>query len=126
MCTELLLALIYFVTIFAVNFFLYKLLTTYVKNIFSLLKMKNILNTFPGEEKTIFSLLSLYSKNPSKNRSMLLRLPNLVTSQDVLILGNIYRFLLSEKQKPEENKNSSTFYLQLLENQYLSKKITLK
>jgi hypothetical protein len=126
MCTELLLALIYFVTIFAVNFFLYKLLTTYVKNIFSLLKMKNIFNTFPGEEKTIFSLLSLYSKNPSKNRSMLLRLPNLVTSQDVLILGNIYRFLLSEKQKPEENKNSSTFYLQLLENQYLSKKITLK
>jgi len=126
MCTELLLALIYFGTIFAVNFFLYKLLTTYVKNIFSLLKMKNIFNTFPGEEKTIFSLLSLYSKNPSKNRSMLLRLPNVVTSQDVLILGNIYRFLLSEKQKPEENKNSSTFYLQLLENQYLSKKITLK
>ena len=88
--------------------------------------MKNIFNTFPGEEKTIFSLLSLYSKNPSKNRSMLLRLPNVVTSQDILILGNIYRFLLSEKQKPEENRNSSTFYLQLLENQYLSKKITLK
>ena len=126
MCTELLLALIYFGTIFAVNYFLYKILTTYVKNILSLLKIKNIFNSFPGEEKTIFSLLSLYSKNPSKNRSMLLRLPSVVTSQDILVLGNIYRFLLSEKQKPEENNTSSTFYLQLLENQYLSRDILLK
>ena len=126
MCTELFLALIYFGTIFAVNFFLYKLLITYVRNILSLLKMRHIFNSFPGEEKTIFSFLSLYSKNPSKNRSLLIGLPNLLICQDILILGNIYRFLLNEKQKPEETKSFSTFYLQLLENQYLSRKISLK
>jgi hypothetical protein len=126
MCTELLLAIIYFATIFVVNYFLYKLLTNYIRNIFSLLKIKNIFNAFPLTKTSIFSLLSLYTKNSTKKRSLLLQLPKLFNNQDLLVLGNVYRFLLNEKQKPEEIKTSSTFYFQLLENQYISRQIELK
>ena len=126
MCTELLLAIIYFATIFVVNYFLYKLLTNYIRNIYSLLKIKNIFNAFPLTKTSIFSLLSLYTKNSTKKRSLLLQLPKLFNNQDLLVLGNVYRFLLNEKQKPEEIKTSSTFYFQLLENQYISRQFELK
>ena len=126
MCTELLLAIIYFATIFVVNYFLYKLLTNYIRNIFSLLKIKNIFNAFPLTKTSIFSLLSLYTKNSTKKRSLLLQLHKSFNNQDLLVLGNVYRFLLNEKQKPEEIKTSSMFYFQLLENQYISRQFELK
>ena len=46
MCTEFLLAIVYFVTIFFVNYFLFKLLKTYFKNIFYLLRLKTIFKSF--------------------------------------------------------------------------------
>jgi hypothetical protein len=46
MCIELILAIIYFITIFFVNYFLYKLLKNYFSNIFYLLKLKIIFKTF--------------------------------------------------------------------------------
>jgi hypothetical protein len=44
MCTELILAVIYFTIIFFVNFFLYKLLRNYINNIFILVKVKKEFN----------------------------------------------------------------------------------
>jgi hypothetical protein len=46
MCIELLLAIIYFITIFFVNYFLYKLLKNYLSNIFYLSKLKIVFKTF--------------------------------------------------------------------------------
>ena len=46
MCIELLLAIIYFITIFIVNYFLYKLNKNYIMNIFYLLKLQNLFKMF--------------------------------------------------------------------------------
>jgi hypothetical protein len=45
MCTELILAIVYFTIIFVVNIFLYKLLQNYFKNILSLYKTKKNLES---------------------------------------------------------------------------------
>jgi hypothetical protein len=64
MCSEFILALIYFTVIFTVNFFLSKLLKTYFNNILYLLKIKNIFNLYkPNEILTISFLYSLIKKN---------------------------------------------------------------
>jgi hypothetical protein len=44
MCSEFILALVYFITIFVVNFFLYKLLRSYLKISFISLKLKIFLS----------------------------------------------------------------------------------
>ena len=62
MCTEFFLAIVYFITIFFINFFLYKLLSTYIKNIIYLLKVKNVLQFHPLKSLNIFILLHLYGK----------------------------------------------------------------
>jgi hypothetical protein len=46
MCNELILAFIYFSTIFCVNFFLLKLLQNYLKTIFFLVELKQNINGF--------------------------------------------------------------------------------
>ena len=63
MCSEFILALIYFTVIFVVNFFLSKLLKTYLNNILYILKIKNIFNLYkPNEVLTISVLYSLTKK----------------------------------------------------------------
>jgi len=66
MCTELFLAIIYFITIFTVNYFLYKLLSVYVINIVYLFKLKNIFSKFPKTDVKSLALLYFYSKNNFK------------------------------------------------------------
>ena len=71
MCTELFLAIIYFSTIFTVNFFLFKLLKTYTKNIIYLLKVQNIFKQKNTELVRGFILLHLYKKKNGKNLNLL-------------------------------------------------------
>jgi hypothetical protein len=61
MCTELLLAILYFSTIFFVNFFLYKLLRSYYKEILRLLKLKKIFSLFPNDQ--ILFNMTLFLQN---------------------------------------------------------------
>ena len=66
MCTELFLAIIYFSTIFTVNFFLFKLLRTYTKRIMYLLKIQNIFKQKNIKSIETFVLLYLYLQKIEK------------------------------------------------------------
>jgi hypothetical protein len=55
-----------------------------------------------------------------------MKLNLLKDSEDPLIIGNIYLNLLKTKENKIFNGISENFYLQLLENQYLSRNINLK
>jgi hypothetical protein len=65
MCTELLLAIIYFITILVVNFFIYKLLKSYYKNISYLLRLKNIYKLYKTEKMGIISNLYFVANSKS-------------------------------------------------------------
>ena len=90
MCTELILAIIYFLIIFTVNFFLYKLLKNYFKNIFYLKKLQSIFN------------------NIIKNSN------NINQKNDLLIIQDIYQNLKENKV----SEISINYYLNLFEKQY--------
>ena len=127
MCTELLLAALYFLTIFCVNFFLFKVLKNYFDNLKYLRKIKKILTSFSNKNQlTLTVLLHLFSKKDLKNRTNLKKLTLLFDLNDPLVIGNVYRNLLQNKGNPGLNRISENFYLQLLENQYLSRNINLK
>jgi hypothetical protein len=127
MCTELLLAILYFFTIFCVNFFLFKVLKNYFENLLYLQKIKKILTSFSSKkELNLITLLHLFSKKDLKTRNNLKKLNSLFEIQDPLIIGNIYRNLLQNKGNTTVNRISENFYFQLLENQYLSRNINLK
>jgi len=66
MCTEFLLAILYFMTIFVVNYFLAKLLKSYTTNIFYLLKLKNIFLSFKKSTNNLVFLLSSFFKKEKK------------------------------------------------------------
>ena len=114
MCTELLLAIIYFITILVVNFFIYKLLKSYYKNISYLLRLKNIYKLYKTEKMGIISNLYLYLKN--KNQKILFNLNKFSKNKDIIVIGNIYKFLKTNTI----NSNLNSFYFKLLEIQYLS------
>ena len=64
MCTELFLALIYFLIIFLVNFFLVKLVVKSVKTIGYLIKIQSICNCFKEKKgNNIWLFLNLLNKN---------------------------------------------------------------
>ncbi len=125
MCTELFLAVLYFGTILAVNFFLFKLLQTYTKNIIYLLKVQNIFKQKRPKNLGGFILLHLYSKKNNKNVSLLNLLNRYSTNEDLLTIGNTYSFLLDNSKQQKSIKDLNNFYLELLENQYLSKDLEL-
>ena len=116
MCTELFLAIIYFFTIFFVNVFLFKLVKNYLKNIFYLLKIKNIFKN--SKKENLFLLSTLYFAN-KKDTKYFLQLKNLNSScnkEDILLIGHIYKTIVSSKKL----EKSIDYYLTLLKNQYLS------
>ena len=120
MCTELFLAILYFFTILVVNFFLFKLLKSYFVNILYLLKLKNILNSFEKEKVKMISLFYFLAKNEFKNQNLLFKVNQFSTIQDLLILGNTYKFFFMNLAKTNQNLVSIRYYFKLLEKKYLS------
>ena len=119
MCTEFLLAIIYFSTIFFVNYFLLKLLKTYFKNVFYLLRLKNIFKSFKKVNNIIVFFLSSLLQKEKKNSIFLGTLHRFSKTQDVLIIGNTYKYL-SKNLEYESFTNNKPYYFELLANQYLS------
>ena len=127
MCTELGLAILYFITIFSVNFFLFKVLKNYITNITYLQQIKNIFNVFSNKKDLrLVALLYSFLKKDTKNRNLLNQLSLSRDLEDSLIIGTIYLNLLKNQENPDVKRKSENFYFQLLENQYLSKNINLK
>jgi hypothetical protein len=117
MCTEFFLVIIYLIIILTINYFFFRLLKTYLVNIIQLTKFKNIFKFFKGSDLLIVSNLYLNLKINSSNLSLLKRLNNLLVihfptkTEDLLILGNLFKFL--------NKSDSNNFYFQLLKKQYL-------
>ncbi len=124
MCTEFLLACLYFLILSLINFFLLKLLGSYLKNIFKLRKIKNISRIYPKNK--LFSKLYTYSNKEYQNLKVLSTFKtNQTKSLDPLILGNIYRYFANSKLRTS-TRESTEFYFQLLATQYLPVEIVLK
>ena len=123
MCTELFLAIIYFSTIFAVNFFLFKLLKTYTNRIMYLLKIQNIFKQKNIQLARAFTILHLYAKKDRKNINLLPLLNIGGKEEDILTIGNTYGFLLKNFSNRDSKNEINSFYFELLENQYLSKDV---
>ena len=117
MCTEFFLALIYFSTILTINFFLIQFLISNFQILFSLLKLKNIFHYFPKNEKNVCLFLYEISRKKLKNRSLLPELKNLTKTEDVLIIGNTYKWISNSFKN---SKSNVVYYFQLLAVQYLS------
>jgi hypothetical protein len=125
MCSEFILALIYFTVIFVVNFFLSKLLKTYLNNILYILKIKNIFNLYkPNEVLTISVLYSLTKKNIVNLNSLnslekIIQKEESYNKKDIIILSNIYKNLEMYFNEKEKTQN---YYFSLLKQQYFLKK----
>ena len=124
MCTEFFLAFIYFLTIIIVNYFLYKLITNYFTNISYLLKINNILKDYP--ENQTYSFFYKLIKKENKKVSLLKQLALIDQKEDILILGNIYKYLDENLEKSRNINNFNNYYFNLLRFQYLSNDLNLK
>jgi hypothetical protein len=125
MCTELILAAIYFATILTVNYFLYKLLSGYCKNILYLFQMSNIFEKFPKEEVRVLALLYFSSKNNFKNINSFSILNRFSDSDDILVIGKTYDYLIKSMQEKSNPNPAILYYLKLLESQFLYKNTNL-
>jgi hypothetical protein len=114
MCTEFLLALIYFSIIFIINFLLVKLLVSYKKSLTLLFKYKKIFTTFEKKNLSLLLFLKKLEKKEFKKVFFEREIKNFSDTEDILIIGNIYKSF-SKNQK----KNLNTFYFPLIQQQYL-------
>ena len=115
MCTELLLAVIYFLTIAFVNYFLFQLLRSYWKSIIQFLQIKNIFQQY-SQEKSFQKTFFIFKKEK-------LILPEFFSSlerKDPIFIGNLYRYLSKREEKREEKKEKN-YYFYLMERQFLKK-----
>ena len=119
MCTEFLLAIIYFVTILFVNYFLFRLLKTYTKNIFYLLRLKTIFTFFQKANNNLVYFFFSLLKKEKKNSNLLGILHKFSKTQDLLIIGNTYKYL-GNNLNYEKEFNNQIYYFELLANHYLS------
>ena len=123
MCTEFFLVILYLFIILTINYFFFKLLRTYWLNILELNKFKNMFTIFKSSELLIVSNLYLLKKVNSKNTSLLKYLNNLMetnSSNDILWIGNLYKFLNRKFSFDSNKSDSNLFYFRLLEKQYLN------
>jgi hypothetical protein len=123
MCTEFLLALLYLVITFIINFFLFKLLKSYIKTILYLTKIKNIFKFHNPENLQNISFLHLTFTKDLNIRNFFLKFnKKLINRKDILVIGNFYKFIGKNIEKNSKQINPDLYYYQLLENQYLSNK----
>jgi len=121
MCNEFFLACLYFVIILFINFFLYKLLKRYLRNILIFQKIKRIVKIYSNNE--FFLKLYQYSNKEFRNVQTLTTLQSLNNTEfDTLIIGNIYKYIANNNQSLRTND----YYFQLLTTQYLSFNFNVK
>ena len=123
MCTEFFLASLYFVIIFVINFLLFKLLNAYIRSIFKLRKIKNIIKIYKNNK--FFRTLYSYSLNKEFRNSLVLSsFSNSKKEIDILILGTIYKYLSTNINKDNKSLQDNDYFFQLLANEYLSVEVS--
>ena len=119
MCPELILALLYFFTILTVNYFLFKLLKSYLNNIFYLLNIKNIFTNFPQTDVKFISFLYFSKKNDFKNVTVFNLIQKFSKVNDILVIGKTYDYIAKNIEQITKKENSLIYYLKLIRNQYM-------
>lgn len=131
MCTELILAILYFLAIFLVNFFLAKIIEKLFETFFYYLKIEMILKKFTGFSQKEILFFCIQGKKITNPFIFLDCLPYEKKMDDILLLGQMYQFLFKKNnfqnltlinQKNQEKINflSSQMYLNLVKIQYLT------
>ena len=118
MCTEIILAFLYFFVIIVVNYFLYKVLMSYLSKILYLIKIRSIFNNFKDFNNSIFLFLYKYSK--LEGNFPLQNFNKLSSTTDTVLIGNIYNYLYKVLKEQKTLSSQKIYYLQLLKNQYIS------
>jgi hypothetical protein len=112
MCTELILAFIYFTVILIINYLLFNFLKNIKEKIFDLIKRKRILTIFEKENQRLLYSFVFNSQNLNQNEKSLYSFSQNSETTDLLIIGSSYKYF---KQKIKQN----LYFFELLENQYL-------
>ena len=119
MCIETILALFYFIILFIINLFLWRLLLSYSKNILFLNKIKRLeFSKQFGVGTSIYFLLLKENKirretfDYQNQLSFFLQNKMTKNKEDVLIIGNYYQYL-------KKNKNLQTSFEKLFSFQFL-------
>jgi hypothetical protein len=125
MCTELILAVLYFLAIFFANFFLIQIIKNILKEIFYFLKIEQIFKNIQKKEKLNLYFFFLFLKKNLYSFSNLNFLNQHIHTKDLLIHGYTYKYLLIHfKEKPKQIIPKillfNQIYLSLLIQQYLN------
>lgn len=130
MCTELILAILYFFAIFLANYFLFRIIKKLFKTVFYYSKIEMLLKKFKNYSKKEILFFCIQNKKITNPSLFLDLLPNVKKTEDIILLGQIYQFLFKNKNfqsyafvqtKNQEKRNflSEQIYLNLMKNQYL-------
>jgi hypothetical protein len=119
MCSELILAILYFLTILTVNFFIFKTLKNYLADNFYLIRIKNVFRSFPKNTVKFIALLYFLRKNEFKNLSLFKFAQKFTDVNDVLIIGKTFDHLATNSKQNNQQRSSLVYYFKLLASQYL-------
>lgn len=86
-----------------------------------MLRLKTIFKSFKDSNNNLVFFLSSMLKTEKKNSTILLTLNRLSKTQDILIIGNTYKYL-SSNLKYETSADNKIYYFELMANHYLSTK----
>ena len=125
LCTEFFLACLYFVIIFIINFFLFKVLRSYLRNILKLQKIKTILKFYPDNEFFV-KLYYCSSKDIRTLEELKIIKENDLKVIDTLLIGNIYKYLDLTNKETIKTSLLNQYYFKLMANQYLSFNFNVK
>nr|AYO28678.1 hypothetical protein [Neotessella volvocina] len=116
MCAEFLLAFLYFLTLFIINIFLYRLIFSYFKKLLFFLKIKMIFSSLKKNNNNSFANYYFFFQKIKKS-SFEPNFFSIIKTNDILLIGNFYNLLL--KNGLQQNRNSFDYYYSLLSLQYL-------
>ena len=119
MCLEFSFALLYFLILLIINFFLFQILKDSFQKIFRFLKFKNTFTVLDSNSSFLVPFLFYYLEKDGNYQISPNFLPLKNMINDSLILGNFYHFL-QEKKKVE---SSIFYYTKLQANQFIEKKV---
>jgi hypothetical protein len=130
MCTELILAFIYFNIILLANYFIFTLFKNNLLDIFFLIKIGKIFQFFSNNK--ILLLFLIFKQKNKKNLKMIFFWNKKINIEDLIIISALYEFLYKNILSGFQIKNLKKFswkekknfffinkiYFQLLNNQY--------
>ena len=121
MCTEFLLAIIYFFILGVVNYFFFQFIKNCFQNILYLFKIQKILSLFPEKgNQNLWRLFYFISLENSALRFLpLFKRKDFRKTKDILLIGKSYNYIKNIVKKNSISLDRDFYYFSLLETHYL-------